>query len=319
MLHWTVLFAVSFVLSALLVRFGAKFNARHGIVGTDINKRDKALIPESVGIFLLPGLFAVSILFLAQPLGGNIWAWLMTTAAFSIIGFSDDFSQRVLKKDIPWRVRAAAIALVSLAFAFFYSQDFAPWPLWMALFSLYLAGMASFQNTFAGLNGWEVGSGFIVSVFVALLLSPTRLFWPAVALSGAILGLLFFNRFPARVFPGDSGTLLIGSALASLLLMSQDLRIIAGGFLFFLPHAIDFYVIKLGTNISDATQKKSKPYAVGFDGKLSVPGSGKSGLDFAKVIIRAFGPLAEWKIVAVIWFVVAANCAFWFYFFSGLV
>ena len=319
MLHWALLFAVSFVLAAIAVSVVAKFNAKRNIVGVDINKRDQAMVPESTGVALLPVLFAVSFLFLAKPLGGNIWAWLLTMAAFSCIGFAGDFSQRVLNREIPWNVRAIAIAIVSLAFAFFYSQEFDPWPVWMVLFSFYLAGIASFQNTFAGLNGWEVGSGFIISVFVALLLSPTRLFWPAVALSGAILGLLFFNKFPARVFPGDSGTLLMGSAMASLLLMSQDIMIIVPGLLFFLPHAIDFYVIKLGTNREDATQKKAKPYSVGFDGKLSVPGNGKSGLDFAKVIIRAFGPLEEWKIVAVIWFVAAANCAFWFYVFSGLV
>jgi UDP-N-acetylglucosamine--dolichyl-phosphate N-acetylglucosaminephosphotransferase len=127
-----------------------------------------------------------------------------------------------------------------------------------------------------------------------------------------ILGLLFWNRYPARIFPGDSGTLFIGSAIAALLVMNQRLDMIVLGFLFFLPHLIDFFGLKLLTNPRDVSQSKSMPNAVLPDGRLAVPkGSNGRKLDFAKLLLKVLGPMKEKHLVLVIWAVVALNCLFW--------
>ena len=65
------------------------------------------------------------------------------------------------------------------------------------------------------------------------------------------------------------------------------------------------------TNTKDVSQSKVKPYAL-KDGKIAIPKyEGKARYDFAKLIVKIFGPLEEWKIAIVIWLAVIVNCSFW--------
>jgi UDP-N-acetylglucosamine--dolichyl-phosphate N-acetylglucosaminephosphotransferase len=132
------------------------------------------------------------------------------------------------------------------------------------------------------------------------------------ALVGAIAGLLVFNIYPARMFPGDSGTLLIGGSIACLVILNQNMWLMLLTLLFFLPHAIDFFALKMMTNRQDMSQSKSLPYALGRDNRLRIPAEGgRARYDFAKMLIKIFGPMPEWLVVAAIWLIVACNCAFW--------
>lgn len=69
-------------------------------------------------------------------------------------------------------------------------------------------------NLIDGVDGLAAGIGFIISVTYGLWFcySPAP-YWAVVsfALSGALLGFLFFNFNPARIFMGDSGSLVIGA------------------------------------------------------------------------------------------------------------
>ena len=65
------------------------------------------------------------------------------------------------------------------------------------------------------------------------------------------------------------------------------------------------------TNAKDVSQSAIKPYAL-HDGKIAIPKyEGRTRYDFAKLIVKIFGPLKEWKIVIAIWAVVIVNCLFW--------
>lgn len=50
-------------------------------------------------------------------------------------------------------------------------------------------------------------------------------------LTGACLGFLLFNRYPAKVFMGDTGSLALGGGIAALALLTRTelLLIILGG------------------------------------------------------------------------------------------
>jgi UDP-N-acetylglucosamine--dolichyl-phosphate N-acetylglucosaminephosphotransferase len=76
-------------------------------------------------------------------------------------------------------------------------------------------------NTFAGFNGMEVGCGAIVTaslIIVGLIVLPPTGAIEGVlilaALLGALLGFFVYNKYPAKIFCGDTGTLCIGSAIA---------------------------------------------------------------------------------------------------------
>lgn len=308
-------FLVPFAISVAAVRLVARKNMERGMTGRDINKADKRELPEGVGLALLGPLWAGIImfnLFVAENTG--FVAFGLTISVLSIIGFLDDRKQKFKVRTISWTSRAAIVGLVCMMFAMFY----APNAFWLLPFAIFVAGLASFENTFAGLNGWEVGSGFIIACFVTALLSTTGPMPIGLALVGAITGLLIFNVYPARMFPGDSGTLLIGGSIACLVILNQNTWLMLLTLLFFLPHAIDFFALKMVTNRQDMSQSKSPPYSLGRDNKLRIPNEGgRARLDFAKMLLKIFGPMPEQLVVALIWIVVACNCLFWTVLFKG--
>ncbi len=303
-------FSISFIISISAVAIVAKENRKRGIAGIDVNKADKRELPESAGIALLAPLWTAIIMFnwfIAENTG--FIAFGLAISVLSIIGLLDDRKHKFKVRPVGLASRAVLVGLLCIMFAMF----FAPSIFWLLPFALFIGGLAAFENTFAGLNGWEVGSGFIIACFVAALLSPIGPMPIGIALVGAIAGLLVFNIFPAKVFPGDSGTMLIGASIACLVILNQSIPLMFLTALFFLPHAIDFFLLKLLTNPHDVSQSKQLPYALGADKRLRIPAKKgeKAGYDFAKMLLRLLGPMQEWKVVALIWAIVAANCLFW--------
>ncbi|MDA4126963.1 MAG: UDP-N-acetylglucosamine--dolichyl-phosphate N-acetylglucosaminephosphotransferase [Thaumarchaeota archaeon] len=82
---------------------------------------------------------------------------------------------------------------------------------------------ANFSNLLAGFNGLEAGCAAISLGTLSLLSGITG--HPTIAAFGLILtfafvGFLGMNWYPAKIFPGDSGTLLAGAGLAAIGLAS---------------------------------------------------------------------------------------------------
>jgi len=300
-------YALVFFASMLCVFAWSKLNRR--IFGIDINKLSQPKISESTGIVLLIPLWLAIAYFETQAFNIDFIAFGLMVSAFALIGFLDDTKHKWKTKAMPWASRALMIAIVSLIFAWI----FAPSIWWIIPIALFIAGLASFQNTFAGLNGWQGGSGFIIAIAVSILLAGSAFFQLSIVLAAIILGFLAWNYYPARVLEGDSGTLLIGSAIAGLLVMNASIELMAFSLLLYIPHVVDFFFLKLLTNKKDPSQQKQRPYKLLKSGKLAIPEypDGRERLDFAKLVIKVFGPLREWQIVLVIWIVVAANAGFW--------
>ncbi len=290
-----------FLLAILFVIFFKCLNFSLGMRGKDINKKGEPEISESGGIAII---FTMLIYTIFNPFFLSLFS---TPLFFGLLGLLDDTKNKFKTKPFSWRIRAIIIAIISLSYAYLLTQD-----IFLTLvFSLYIAGLASLANTFAGLNGWEVGSSFIISLFLLYILASYSIYPYALILSMSIFALLLFNKYPAKIFPGDSGTLFMGSSIAALALSTFEIKIIFLTFLFFLPHLIDFFILKLLTNTKDMSQKKMRPYLY-LDGNLHIPEyKGKPKYDFAKIIIKFFGPLKEYQIVAIIWIAVILNCFFW--------
>ena len=90
---------------------------------------------------------------------------------------------------------------------------------WLLLVPVGVTGLANAMNMSAGYNGLESGQLAIVagSLLAIGLLRPVPdyAFMILAALLGCACGLFYFNRYPARVFIGDIGTLGLGAALAA--------------------------------------------------------------------------------------------------------
>jgi phospho-N-acetylmuramoyl-pentapeptide-transferase len=55
----------------------------------------------------------------------------------------------------------------------------------------------------------------------------------AAALIGGILGFLIYNKFPAKVFMGDTGSLFLGGAISAMaIFMKNPLALLIAGFVY---------------------------------------------------------------------------------------
>jgi phospho-N-acetylmuramoyl-pentapeptide-transferase len=107
-------------------------------------------------------------------------------------------------------------------------------PVYPLLVFLVLAGATNGVNLTDGLDGLAAGcSAIVLLAFTAMTLSSDHqdLALICACLVGACVGFLWFNSFPAAIFMGDTGSLMLGGAIAAIAVMTQTevLLLIIGG------------------------------------------------------------------------------------------
>jgi UDP-GlcNAc:undecaprenyl-phosphate GlcNAc-1-phosphate transferase len=87
---------------------------------------------------------------------------------------------------------------------------------------LWIIGVSNAINLIDGLDGLSAGVSGIATVTIlilALMMPNVTVVLLSVILLGSIVGFLFYNFHPAKIFMGDSGSLFLGFALATLSVM----------------------------------------------------------------------------------------------------
>jgi phospho-N-acetylmuramoyl-pentapeptide-transferase len=180
---------------------------------------------------------------LLATLAGHPGAWPAVSGlvAGGLIGFADDQSKlRVGSRGIPARLKLPIQVLLALPVAYIaISESHLPCPappslmgcdgphqyflpfdpvLMFPLAAIAIVATANAVNITDGMDGLAGGLSVIAIAAMALLLLPIPAGEKAVAMSlvGALVAFLVFNRYPARVFMGDTGSLAIGYALAAM-------------------------------------------------------------------------------------------------------
>jgi UDP-N-acetylglucosamine--dolichyl-phosphate N-acetylglucosaminephosphotransferase len=306
-----ILVFLAFVISLVSVKLFIGYHVRKGIADVNYTRKDEKKITLAGGFGLIIPLWIFSISFIYFfGFIFEIMSICILVTIFTIIGYIDDRNPKYSKKALGWKVRALPLAITALVFAYLFS--FEPIFLWVIPLALFVAGFSSLINTFEGLNGWGVGTGniilFFITIYLFVIANPLAMY--CLVLAAIVLGLTMFNKYPARTLPGDSGTLFVGSSIVGITLAVQNLELLIFVMLCFIPNIIDFFILKMISNPKNTSQSGSKPYKILADGKLGVP-KGKVTIDFAKLIIKIFGPLREGQIVAIIWTIVVINCGFW--------
>jgi len=229
---WLILvFLAAFLVTLYLTPvFIVKLRAA-GIVGTDIHKAGKPLVPEMGGLAVLFG-FASGI-FLSIPFFSKglvfLYAAFLTVLIAGLIGVCDDvFGIRQKRK--AWLPVFASVPLVvtqagvsSMIIPFFGEVDFGIlYPFIIIPLAITIASNST--NMLAGYNGLETGLGFIASVFVgigSLLVNRLEVSILMFSLAGSLLAFLKFNKYPSQIFIGDVGTFVIGSAIAAAVIIGN--------------------------------------------------------------------------------------------------
>lgn len=272
-----------------------------GIVGRDINKPDRPEVPEMGGLAVFlgfnAGVFAFLVLTQVSPETEMVvLAALITGAGAAMTGILDDLVElrQRFKAFIPF-VFAAPLALYlgdrTVAFPLVGTLDFGL-AYTILLVPLGVACASNGFNMLEGYNGLGAGIGLVLATALGALAvlngHPAALIL-LVPLAGALLVFLAFNRYPARVFPGDTMTLFVGAVLAAGAMLG---KIEFWGFLLFIPHVAEFF-LKMRRGFP------SKGWWGEFrDGKLHCPSWGPVGI--MQGIMRATGGIGERRLVAVI-------------------
>jgi phospho-N-acetylmuramoyl-pentapeptide-transferase len=146
--------------------------------------------------------------------------------AGGVIGLVDDQSKlRVGSRGIPARLKLPVQVLLAVPVAWVATAQaaqplFLPATPWV-LFPLALIGVvatANAVNITDGMDGLAAGLSVIAVGALTLFLpgAPAGEKAVAMTLCGALVAFLVFNRYPARIFMGDTGSLAIGFALAAI-------------------------------------------------------------------------------------------------------
>jgi phospho-N-acetylmuramoyl-pentapeptide-transferase len=175
---------------------------------------------------------------LLSTAGGHPGA-LPATAALvggGLIGLADDRSKlRVGTRGIPARLKLPIQVLLALPVAWLATfqgeaQHFLPATPWVVfpLAVLAIVATANAVNITDGMDGLAAGLSIIAIAAFALFIpgAPAGEKAVAMTLCGALAGFLFFNRYPARVFMGDTGSLAIGFALAAMAIQQGYLLVL---------------------------------------------------------------------------------------------
>ncbi len=210
---------------------------------------------------------------------------LLTPVFCGLIGFADDYGKITSKSNAGLSARlrlilefalgavlGVAIYYWNLVPDFVYAIDIGPEGIstktfphftgllemaYVVLFVPFLmAATSNALNLHDGMDGLAAGTSCIVFITLALMLLASgqwTLSWVASTAAGALLGFLFFNKNPAKVFMGDTGSLFLGALMASL--------VVCGGLvIWFVPLSLIYIVEAVSVMAQVSYFKLTKPY-----------------------------------------------------------
>ena len=221
MLQYVVPFIIALVVSYLLTPGVKKVAIKVGAVDRpNARKVHTHVIPRLGGLAIYIGCMA-AVLF-CVPLHHELLGMLLGCTAIVAIGIWDDIC------NIPARVKLVgqiAAACIPVAFGIqieWLTNPFGdilvlPEVIAIPVTIFWIIGFTNTVNLIDGLDGLAAGVAFIASISMFLLAVNLNQFLPAliiVSMAGAALGFLQYNFNPAKIFMGDTGSMLLGYTLA---------------------------------------------------------------------------------------------------------
>lgn len=233
-----VAFAIGLVLYPLVIRGLVRWKSGQ-VIQEELpdTHQKKAGTPTGGGILFVVLAIAGGVL---ATIAGHPGAVPVIAALFvgGLIGAADDSSKlRRGSIGIPARLKLPVQFLLAAPITWL-ALDAAAWhetwlplpaPLLFVLAWVGVVGAANAVNITDGMDGLAGGLSVIATVALVLFVpgAPAGEKAAALTLSGALIAFLVYNRYPARVFMGDTGALAIGYGLAAMAVQQ--------GFLILLP------------------------------------------------------------------------------------
>lgn len=252
---------VSFFLCLLVLPKWIKKCKQVGLLWEDMNKpKHPKNVAASGGIVVVMA-FIIGVLvyiairtFIIQDMDGitrNILGLLSMVLILAVVGLTDDMlgwkhgglsiKMRIFlafMASIPLVVINAGDSGVSLPFIGMVNLGLL-YPL--VLIPIGIAGATTTYNFLAGFNGLEAGQGIIIVSFLSYIAYLTGNPWLAMVglcLIASLIVFYYYNRFPAKVFPGDILTWTIGSVIAGMAILGNFEKIALFVFMLYILETI---------------------------------------------------------------------------------
>ena len=298
-------FTISFIITFILVPFLIRKFKEKGIVGIDVHKLEKPEIPEMGGLSILISIIvsAVFLIIVCNNLTKFFVTFLIVVIVVGIIGAIDDI------KPLNPKLKPTLTALASLPIIIF--GTYVPRPVFPIIGKtrltivyplLIIAGLAVSANAVNMLDVFNVSMARTCSILLLTLLissiilgSNIGILLSAITL-GSLIAFFYYNKYPAKIFSGDVGSLTVGAAIATIAVMGR-LEIVT--IVAMMPHIMNgFHSLASIGGLLERRQIKARPTKVLADGRLAASKDPKAPITLARLIL-AGGPLYENEVVKV--------------------
>lgn len=302
------LILITILIAALLayisIPFAFRLSKKMNLYGIDVHKEWKPPIPKIGGISIVISVIASTLIlsFLFGLFRNEVLAFTISSLSAAVIGFYEDF------KELNPIIKPLLLAFCGFPIIFFgayYPYPDIPFIGRRALSIVYpILIYVAFSIVTNAINGMDVLNGsmgltsLVVSSTMLLISSIKGDLIPAL-LSASLVGSLavfgIYNKYPAKLFSGNVGSLFVGACLISVAIIGS----VEVAFLIaILPQIMnEFHIIYSMRGIKSAKAYPERPIIVN-SGLIHANPSRKAPLTLVRMI-AARRPLSEKEIVEI--------------------
>jgi UDP-N-acetylmuramyl pentapeptide phosphotransferase/UDP-N-acetylglucosamine-1-phosphate transferase len=300
LIHGVTVSLISYLCVLILTPRLIRVLITKGEVVRDYHKAEKPRVPRPAGPALAAGIAIAEVILFAITLDLRVLAILFTSMIAFVIGYIDD--KRVMPGWFkPVALIAAGVPLIVLGahdnyLNLIFGTAFIPL-LYIPLILIIIPIVGNTINSIDVLNG--AVSGFVIITCIPLLASiaifgDNTVLMAALPLFFATLAFYKYHRYPSKIFPGDSGTLLLGAVYGSVAIAGNSEII---GVIALLPAVVNsFLFLSSVKKIVEHRQVTSRPTILTPDFRLAASPEQNAPVTLLRLILTA-GPLSEAKIV----------------------
>lgn len=241
MIGFIVSLAVVLVLMPPFITYLKKLSFKQSVSEYALeDDQKKAGTPIMGGVlFILVPILVTLVAFPSSMKDLNVWIIILAFVGYGLIGFIDDFLIAVKKNNDGLTPKQKFTMQVVLAATFFFLYRMhgdlsiilpfskttlsLGW-LYFLLVLFMFAGSSNAVNLTDGMDGLSSGVTIIALVPYAIITYAQQKYTVlmfVLCLIGALLGYLYYNKKPAKVFMGDTGALALGGVLAALAMVTK--------------------------------------------------------------------------------------------------
>ncbi len=261
--------AISLLLTVILTPLMGKVGGRLGLTGIDIHKDWRPIIPKTGGLAVIASV-SISLLISSQIIGEQVihLVFILPMLIAGLVGVVEDALGEISPKVKPLLLVLAALPILLL-------EAYVPRPILpfiggTRLSRVYpLMVLAAYPVVGNAANSMDILNGsmaltslpfFAMASTIFLLRGDITLLSITLVIMSSLLGFLIYNKYPARIFSGNSGSLAVGALMATVAIVG---RIEVAAIIALLPHILnEMHVIFSMGGLRSAKSLRDRPVEI---------------------------------------------------------